>query len=634
LALLALAGLPGLARAQADTPASGGALTVAAEPAQLVLGRDLGAELRVAAPPEVAELSITASVGKVDGVRRLPGGGFTARYHAPAERYPQVAIVAAVGRAGAACLDGWLAVPLAGQGDARVRGIPGADVSLRIGERSFGPGRVGGDGIAVLPVVVPPGVREGHQGFTAVDLHVPETTLVHAVLERSAAQADRSDGLRFLVYVIAPHGAARRGEAPIVEATRGSAVLRPREPGAFEGTWTLPPGLAGEERLTVRLEGSPASKVVLRAVTAPGPAAAVALAFDHPAIVAGSVEEVGVTARAFDAAGNPVASVVVFSADAGALTQEQAGPGAARATVRLGPRFRGRGQIVVQAKALTTGVTAEAPLPLQAAPPATARLRPARAYTDGDGRSDAQLTLEVRDAFGNLAAGTPRVTASAGAAPRLEPLERGRWAVRWRGEATDPPAPARLEATLGEARAEASVWAMPDARRQGALFLGAGGLVPLAGGGKAGGSLLLGVELPGPAVRVLSPERSLGLRVEVLAAARGRSVPGGSQQERSAAVLAGPVLKGLLPPARWFAGVTAGALWGTAVPPGRSARGGLAPALRLSLGVAAPVGRTAPFLELSLLSAGHTPAGGLTALLLSLGVRHDLVRPEAGALGD
>jgi hypothetical protein len=107
-------------------------------------------------------------------------------------------------------------------------------------------------------------------------------------------------------------------------------------------------------------------------------------------------------------------------------------------------------------------------------------------------------------------------------------------------------------------------------------------------------------------------------------------VAGGQQAERAVAFLGGPVLRGLLPPARWFGSATAGFLVGSAAPPGRGARAGVAPALRLALGVAAPIGRTAPFLELSLLGAGHTPAGNTAALMLTFGVRHDRVRPEAG----
>jgi hypothetical protein len=632
LVAVALVAVAGLARAEAEGPATGGALTVTADPPQLVLGTDPGAELRVAAPAEVAEVAITTNVGRVDGVRRLPGGGFTARYHPPAERYPQVAVVAAVGKAGGAVLDGWVALPLAGRGDARVKGTPGAPVSLRIGDRTFGPALAGADGIAVVPVVVPPGVREAHQGFAAAELRVPETTLVHAALDRCTVLADRAETLKVLVWLVAPHGAARRGDAPVVEASRGSVTLRPREAGAFEGTWTLPPGAAGEERLVVKLDGFPASRSVLRVAAAPGPAASVVFAVDRPALVAGSVEEVGVIARALDAVGNPTPAPVALSADAGALTQEQISPGVTRATLRMEPRFGGRGQLVIRGRTLTTGVISEVVVPLQPGPAVTARFTPPRAYTRGDGRTDAGLTLELRDAWGNPAAGMPEVTASAGEAPRLELLKRGSWAVRWRGAEADPPAPVRLSAQAGAARARAQVWAVAPPRRQAAYLAGAGVLLPDSGG--AAPSLLLGAELPVPQVLPLSAERALALRLELLGTARDRSVPGGRQAERSAALLAGPAIRGLLPPFRWFGSATGGLVLGSVDPPGHGTRAALAPALRLGLGATLPIGRTAPFLELSLLGAGHTPVGGLSALMLTFGVRLDTVRPPSAGNGE
>ncbi|WP_242391969.1 hypothetical protein [Anaeromyxobacter oryzisoli] len=262
----ALAALAASARAADAVPASGGTLRIVAEPRRLVLGRDAGADLRIAAPAEVEDVALSASAGSIEAVRRLPGGGFAARYRPPAARFPQVAIVSALARTGHGLLDGWLALPLSGQGDAHVHAAPGAQVALRIGDETFGPRVAGADGVAVIPVVVPPGVREGHQGFTPVDLHVPETALLHAVVDRASVRADRPESVRVLAYVVAPHGTARRGDAPALEASRGSVALVAREPGAFEGTWTLPPGGAGEveDRLVVRLPGSPASRVVLR----------------------------------------------------------------------------------------------------------------------------------------------------------------------------------------------------------------------------------------------------------------------------------------------------------------------------------------------------------------------------------
>lgn len=268
-----LAAAPLAARAQEPAPGAGGALRITAEPARLLLGRDAGAELRILAPPEVEEVAVLPSVGRVEAVRRLPGGGFAARYRPPADRAPQVAILAALGRTARGVVDGWLAIPLSGQGEARVRAAPGTEITLDIADRTFGPRRADAQGVAIIPVVVPPGVTEAHHGFRPVDLKVPARPLLHAVADRSAVHADRAEQVRVFAYVVAPHGAARRGDVPVLEPSRGSVQVAAREPGAFVATWSLPPGASGEDRLVVRLPGSAPSRVVLRldAVPAPGP---------------------------------------------------------------------------------------------------------------------------------------------------------------------------------------------------------------------------------------------------------------------------------------------------------------------------------------------------------------------------
>ncbi|HEY6100386.1 MAG TPA: hypothetical protein VIW03_13200, partial [Anaeromyxobacter sp.] len=225
LAACATLGARGAARAEdPGPPAAGGALRISAEPARLLLGRDTGAELRIASAADVEDVSISASAGRVEALRRVPGG-FAARYRPPSDRIPQVAIVSALGRTPHGTEHGWLAIPLSGQGDARVRTTPGQEVTLQIGDRSFGPRRAGVDGVALIPVVVPPGVREAHQGFRPIDLHVPETPLLHAVLERGTVFADRPERVRVVAYVVAPHGAARRGDVPVFEPSRGTVAV-------------------------------------------------------------------------------------------------------------------------------------------------------------------------------------------------------------------------------------------------------------------------------------------------------------------------------------------------------------------------------------------------------------------------
>jgi hypothetical protein len=630
--LAALAALPPAARAEGEqAPGAGGTLAVAADPPRLVLGRDAAAELRIAAPAGVEELEVTASLGKVDGLRRLPGGGFSARYHPPAERYPQVAIVAAIGRGPAGPADGWLAIPLAGQADARVRCRPGQEVTLRVEGRSFGPARAGADGLAVLPVVIPPGVKELHRGFTPVPVRVPETTLLHAALDRRAVQADRAEAVRVLVYVVAPHGAARKGEPPVVEASRGSvSALQPREPGAWEGTWTLPPGSAGEERLSVRLPGLPASRATLRLQAAAGPPAALSVAFDRPALVAGEGGEALVTVRSADAAGNPSPARLALSTDLGALGPvEEAGPGLARARLRVAPSFGGREQLQVTARALGTGAAASAPLQLAPAPAARAALLRAPVPLPADERAEVELELRAWDRWDNPASGSPTARSTNGDVGRPEPVGPGRWTLRFRPAPVDGPVQARVVAELAGAEAAEEVLLVPAPERRLALVLGGGVLAGRVGGGQ----LQAGLELPAAGLPRLSGRLASAWRLELEGIAAGRDAAGGAERLRLAALLGGPEVVATLPGSRWFASGTAGILLGRDDRP-QDDRLGAALAGRLAVGVAMPLRRLSPYLELGLLGAGGLPGGAFTSLQLSLGVRLDTARGPAAGQGE
>ena len=456
LAVLAAAvAARGDARPHEDPAAGGGALRIVADPPRLLLGRDAAAELTVTAPPDVQELQLTASVGRIEEVRRLPGGGFAARYRPSGERVPQVAIVAAVGRTPRGAEDGWLAIPLSGQGDARVRAAPGSEVSLRIGDETFGPRRARADGVAVIPIVVPPGVREAHHGFRPIDLRIPETPLVHAVIDRAVVHADRQERIHVVAYGVAPHGAARRGDAPIVEPSRGTVALAAREPGVVAGVWTLPPGRAGEERLVVRLPSAPATRAVVRLEAVAGPPAVVAVSFDRDALVAGEADEVAVTARALDAGGNAVPAALELSADGGVLEDvREREPGTVEARLRVAS-FEGRGELGVTATAPEVGISGARTLPLRPGAPAVVRFERPDGVLRADGRREARLRVSVADGHGNAVDATPAVKAERGAVLGVSAAEAGGWEVRYVAPEVPGPAVERLVASVGPVSGEA-----------------------------------------------------------------------------------------------------------------------------------------------------------------------------------
>ena len=135
------------------------ALHVDAQPSTLELGKTAArAVLHIRSP---VEPRLSASVGIIVGLRQEGPDAWVADYVAPHERFPRVAIIAAVASTEVA----WTAIPLWGRGLAQVQTRPGARISVQIGGRTFGPAEADARGIARVPVVVPPGVHEvRHRG--------------------------------------------------------------------------------------------------------------------------------------------------------------------------------------------------------------------------------------------------------------------------------------------------------------------------------------------------------------------------------------------------------------------------------------------------------------------------------------
>jgi hypothetical protein len=593
----------GAARAGEPPPAGGGTLRVAADPPRLELGRDASAELRVTAPAEVEEVAITASVGQVEAVRRLPGGGFAARYRPPPERVPQVAIVSAVARTRHGFEDGWIAIPLSGEGDARVRAAPGSEVTLRIGDRTFGPGTANGEGVAVIPVIVPPGVREAHQGFRPIDLRIPETPLLHAVQDRMAIHADREEKVRVVTYVVAPHGSARRGDLPTFEPSRGTVTVSEREAGAFQAVWTLPPGPAGEERLSIRLPAAPASRSVLRVEAAAGPPAIVAVSFDRDALAAGG--EALVTARVLDGGGNQVPAELSLSARGASLSRVEARrPGEVVARLLAGTRLD-RDEAIVTATAEGIGIAGSRALPLAPGEAVEARFRPREPVVRGNGSAPALLRLTVADRFGNGVSAVPAVTATRGKVLGVVERGRGEYEVRYVGPPVAQATPDTLEARVGSVRATATpVLAPPGPALLVSARAGIAGDVRGRFSGPAGG---VTVERPTDVAFAVrrGVEVAWRLDAEGLRAGRDSDV---------AAVLVGAGARRDL--AGGLAEVAAGASAGVLFAPE-----GASVAARLALSLGLRRGWGMPFVEASLLGAGSGAPGAFAAVGVSAGVR-------------
>jgi hypothetical protein len=458
----------------------------------------------------------------------------------------------------------------------------------------------------VIPVVVPPGVREAHHGFRRIDLRIPETSLVHTVLERGVVLADRPERVRVLAYVVAPHGAARRGDAPTFEVSRGSVAVVEREPGAFEGTWALPPGRAGEERIVVRLPAAIASRAVARVEAVPGPAAVVAVSFDRDPLVAGAADGVAVTARALDAAGNPVPAYLELSADGGELADvREREPGELLAWLRVGPAFGARREVRVTASAPGTGIAGARTLALRAGEPAVARFQTGDGVVRG-GR-EARLRVAVADWHGNGADTAPAVTAERGKVLAVAAAAPGTWEVRYLAPAVAALVPERLVASAGGIHATAERLLVP-AEAPLAFHPSAGFAMDLRGR-FMGVSVGAALEAPADVMWALRRSVALSWRAEAEALWIGG---------HAAAVLGGASAAHDLGSSRTLA---ASASVGVFV-----ARGGAAPAGRLAVEARLDRGARRPFAQAAILAAADGPPGAFGALVVSAGVRMGMER--------
>jgi len=433
-----------------DRPAGRGtaaapAPRLTATPAKLVLGTAETCELLLEGEADLPEPRLSANVGTLEAAVKEGPGRWRARYTPPTRRYPQVAIVAALFGDGR---QAHVAIPLWGQGEAVIKTRARARIeAVRIGERTFGPATADEQGVATVPVIVPPGVEKAYNGAQAIDLGLPQTVHFHAALERTSADADRPATLRGFVWAVTPEGAPREDGAVDLAASRGEAVAGAAVgPGVRPLTWTLPPGPRETAQLTVRLKAEPELAQSLAVTRSPGQATRLALSFDRERVVAG---ETLVLAKlvAQDAQGNPASPRFSLATSLGsAEPPKEVSSGTFEARLAVPAAFGGRTELEVSAVGEDGQPLASATLPLVPAE-ATLSLEPKAAQADADGFSEVALKVKAQDRFGN-AAGVPQARATLGGA-KLEPVAEGEWILRYEAPRRSEPADDTVTVSVG-----------------------------------------------------------------------------------------------------------------------------------------------------------------------------------------
>jgi hypothetical protein len=179
--------------ARGETPGIDGALppeevAVSVVPARerILLGNDqeLTVAIDVSGPgaQSFEPLRAFASVGTLEMPRQTAPARFTARYLPPSDRFPEVALLAVELGSGGSRARGFARVLLDGSTSVPFHTTPGASVTMRVGDRVFGPVAADHQGHVDIPVEVPPGVRQGQARAvdrsgamreTDVDLQLP-----------------------------------------------------------------------------------------------------------------------------------------------------------------------------------------------------------------------------------------------------------------------------------------------------------------------------------------------------------------------------------------------------------------------------------------------------------------------------
>lgn len=386
-------------RPLARGPGAAADLVVSAAPPVLVPGQDR-VTLAVEGCPGTPLLA--ANAGRIASVRTDAPGRATAELLAPDERRPQVAIVTATcdGR------HGWIAIPIVGRGTAIARTTPGAAIRVTIGARSFGPAVADAEGVARVPVDVPPGVRFAYQGERPLDLRVPPARRVHVAVDPPTGRADREEAFTVRAYVVTEAGAPRAGARVVLSAPDG-VLSAPAEvePGLLVARWTLPPGRAGPLGLEARLEDEPGEAVTATLERRAGPPARLEAAPDRAVAVAGEAP-VQLDVRVVDAAGNLTASPLRVEPGAVVLDAREHATGRWAVGLEVPERLDGRDALDVSIVA--GDATAAARVALSAAPAVALEVEaPAAPEVLADGEASLVVKVALQDRFGNPAVDPP-----------------------------------------------------------------------------------------------------------------------------------------------------------------------------------------------------------------------------------
>jgi hypothetical protein len=329
-------------------------LTLETAPGPLFIGRGATTTVKVhvrdaAGRPAPAPLRVGASVGRVNAAHEVAAGEYVFDFTPPDERYPEVAIVAALsiadGSFAAAPIRLWARVTVEGEGE------PGATMRIAVDGREFPATTIGADGRFSVPIVVPPGGRAvgvsvdalGNRQRRDIDLALPPFPRLLVGAVPSSLPADGAARAEVVAFAVDARGNPERRAAPALTADAG-VLSPPTARGDGSTTWSFTaPAALGPGFVTLRTPGGQA-RLELR----PGPPRAIEVTPPAEPLPAGSDVPVAVDVRVRDGAGSPVAGAALTATLAGGRVVGVHARGFGRYAVEVvPPRDPGRGRTML-----------------------------------------------------------------------------------------------------------------------------------------------------------------------------------------------------------------------------------------------------------------------------------------------
>lgn len=257
---------------------------------------------------------VLCSAGHIEDLGREGPAKFTARYILPTGRYPQPAILVADFEDTRSPLRGMAPVRLRAAATPSFRTDPGAQVTLRVADRDYGPQAAGADGMVHIPVVVPPGVefavarsvnQHGKSTEQVIDLHVPYSQRVLIAAPEVLLAGSMGE---VAVYVVDTSG--RPANAADLVLRAGPNRVHPlgsQVPGEARFLVSTPTVLRHKHmRVEAQIKGLGTTLTATRIALVPGEATGLYLEPEAPHLERKPSASMRVFLGAEDAFGNPV----------------------------------------------------------------------------------------------------------------------------------------------------------------------------------------------------------------------------------------------------------------------------------------------------------------------------------------